>query len=318
MGYERIRFDSIRSLTFYKGEYTNGRRTDPIPQLVCDGDCRGYTPDVVRCTNAGGSGTEVDWECKAELPSYLRLGRVQVGCEGWSKAGDTNVLKGASVSQLREVHTDDIRLSLGSCSLNYRLTALPRDGDHRSTPHKSWLGGEYRLCHFRWVVLIHVSLDDIGSVLFGLVWIAILLFIVVSFLRSCLSSRGVNRTNEPFNRPAGGPGSGRYGSGDAPPPYTPAPGASPPGKPADGSTSQGWRPGVWSGLAAGAIGAQLARSLNNNNNQQPTQRDYDWDRYRQSDRRRGSSPFNDRSSNDRGEGSSTMRTSTGFGGSNVR
>jgi hypothetical protein len=100
MSQSRVRFDSVRSLIFYKDEYTAGRRTDPVPQLACQGECKHYTPDIVRCISIGGSGTDVQWECQAELPSHLRLGRVQVGCEGWSEPGDNYILKGTSTSHM--------------------------------------------------------------------------------------------------------------------------------------------------------------------------------------------------------------------------
>jgi hypothetical protein len=34
-------------------------------------------------------------KCEADLPESLRLGRVQVSCEGWTGPGDSYVLKGA-------------------------------------------------------------------------------------------------------------------------------------------------------------------------------------------------------------------------------
>jgi hypothetical protein len=95
MNPERVKLSSIRSLTFYAGELTTSRRTAPVEQLVCEGaPCRRFQPDVVRCTNAGGTGSDIDWTCKAELPERFRFGRVNVGCEGWSKPGDEYVLKG--------------------------------------------------------------------------------------------------------------------------------------------------------------------------------------------------------------------------------
>jgi len=60
---QKVALDSIRSLTFYKGEYTQGRRTSPIPQLTCVGKpCNVFQPDVVRCVNDGGRGLDVDWK----------------------------------------------------------------------------------------------------------------------------------------------------------------------------------------------------------------------------------------------------------------
>ena len=91
----RIALARIPSLTFYKDSLTTSRRGSPISQLTCIGKpCRLYQPDVVRCTNSGGSGTDVDWKCEADLPESLRLGRVEVSCEGWDGPGDPYVLKG--------------------------------------------------------------------------------------------------------------------------------------------------------------------------------------------------------------------------------
>jgi hypothetical protein len=96
MNSDRVKLSSIRALTFYAGERTAARRTVPVPQLVCAGaPCKRYTPDVVRCENAGGAGADVDWTCRAELPASIRFGRVNVGCEGWARPGDEYVLKGA-------------------------------------------------------------------------------------------------------------------------------------------------------------------------------------------------------------------------------
>jgi hypothetical protein len=61
----RVELAKIPSLTFYGDALTKGRRSDPIPQLTCVGAaCKLYTPEVVRCTNLGGYGTEVDWKVR--------------------------------------------------------------------------------------------------------------------------------------------------------------------------------------------------------------------------------------------------------------
>lgn len=59
----KVALERIPSLTFYKDALTHSKRGDPIPQLTCTGKaCRLYEPDVVRCVNAGGHGTDVDWK----------------------------------------------------------------------------------------------------------------------------------------------------------------------------------------------------------------------------------------------------------------
>ena len=69
----RVALAEIESLTFYGDSLTKARRTSPIPQLKCVGEtCKLYQPEVVRCTNAGGSGTEIDWTVRKYL-SYFHL-----------------------------------------------------------------------------------------------------------------------------------------------------------------------------------------------------------------------------------------------------
>lgn len=63
----RISLSRIPSITFYKDSQTLSRRGQPISQLTCIGHpCKLYTPDVVRCENIGGQGTEVDWKVSAQ------------------------------------------------------------------------------------------------------------------------------------------------------------------------------------------------------------------------------------------------------------
>lgn len=175
--------------------------------------------------------------------------------------------------------------------------------------------------------------------MFTVVWTACLLFILYSFLKSCVRSRttGTQPSGSRPLPPGSGPGSGWFGSGgsggffnsdahDAPPPYSKYPTGSTPGVgPAAGG---GFNPGFWTGAALGGLGTYL---FNRNQRErvytQPAAYDWEHDRlYRASP----SAPFGTGSSfgrrpafssDDRGEGSSnlgSMRRSTGLGGSNVR
>lgn len=59
----KVKLAEIPALTFYKDALTQARRTTPIAQLTCLGKaCKLYQPEVVRCVNLGGSGTDVDWK----------------------------------------------------------------------------------------------------------------------------------------------------------------------------------------------------------------------------------------------------------------
>ena len=92
-------------------------------QLTCIGKpCASFQPEVVQCTNMGDDGSGgVQWrvsvalvishdfkpwaeltgmqlrlQCDTDLPHGLRMGKVEVSCEGWSGPGDMNVLQGES------------------------------------------------------------------------------------------------------------------------------------------------------------------------------------------------------------------------------
>lgn len=63
MSDSRVRLADIPALTLYNDEPTLSRRGQPIPQLVCKGKpCNLFKPDVIRCVNLGGQGTNVDWK----------------------------------------------------------------------------------------------------------------------------------------------------------------------------------------------------------------------------------------------------------------
>ncbi|KAL4066893.1 DUF1183-domain-containing protein [Scleroderma citrinum] len=293
----RIALDSIPALTFYKNALTNARRTSPIAQLVCVGKpCSLYQPEVVRCTNIGGSGVGVDWKCEADLPSSLRFGKVEVSCEGWSGPGDPYVMK-------------------GSCALEYHLIQLPNSLRDDPSPTFNFAVPRF----FR-------DMDAFGMI-FMFVWLVVLALLAFSFIDSCRRRRlrptgNTHRVNPP-SYPRGGAGGGRGGGGDGgggsfpftpsspPPPYSKDPPSS-----GSGGDAQ-WRPGFWTGAALGAF----ANHLWNRRDGQSSPRAYDWERERMgpfqtSQRRRSVPAFS--SYEDRGEGPSSlgaMRTSTGYGGS---
>jgi len=187
----RVELAKIKSLTFYKDSYTAARRTSALPQLVCVGKpCRLFQPEVVRCLSLGGTGTEVDWKCEADLPDTLRFGRVEVSCEGWSKPGDPYVLK-------------------GSCSLEYRLVQIPdslRTSDYPIFSPKNY---------------------DWTSIAFWTFWFAFLALILYSIFLSCCNNRN-SRPSSNTQRPSGGsnhwfPGDYPDNQSGPPPPYRKSP-----------------------------------------------------------------------------------------------
>lgn len=302
----RVQLQKIPALTFYKDALTAARRADAIPQLTCIGKaCRLYQPEAIRCTNVGGSGNDVDWKCETDLPSSLRLGQVRVSCEGWSKPGDSYVLQ-------------------GSCGLEYRLVEIPKTlrDDYVEEP-SSWRSS--------------LNSGKLLSTIFSMLWVALLVFILYNFIRHFLLSREWSGPRRPSTGNRGtGPRPGGSGGGSSwsnrrdhrrspspPPPY------SKDGPSSSQSQGQGGGPGFWTGVAAGGLGTYLY-----NRTTQPApppqQATWDWERPGMArpsgwsarpdpqPSRWGSTPRYD---DNRGEGSSnlgSMRSSVGFGGSQVR
>ncbi|KAH7106614.1 DUF1183-domain-containing protein [Auriculariales sp. MPI-PUGE-AT-0066] len=311
----KVKLSDIRSLTLYAGEKTEARRSSPVQQLKCIGKpCRGYQPDVVRCTNTGGSGVEVDWKCEADLPTSLRMGRVEVGCEGWSRPGDPYVLK-------------------GSCGLEYHLLEVPKA--FRDDKQDSFRSSSMPMTGY---------LNKFFDFVFVFLFIGVALFLAFQIIKSCLSApQRSPRAARPRGGGGGGGGAGGWFTGGAnhrapPPPYSQDP-------PTSSNNAAGWRPGFWTGLGAGGL---LGRYF------QPTPHDpyraerermmrpstWDWERpttnrgwfdaapsraqtaARPQDSPRANNWFGTEShqQEDRGEGSSTgaTRRSTGYGSSRVR
>ncbi|KAG2131329.1 DUF1183-domain-containing protein [Suillus clintonianus] len=277
----RIALESIPGLTFYNNALTAARRTSPIAQLVCVGKACGlYQPDVVRCSNIGGSGTDVDWKCEADLPSSLRFGRVEVSCEGWNGPGDPYVMK-------------------GSCSLEYNLVQLP--GTLRDDSDSTWSHSYAR----PWFS----NLDKSG-IFFMFVWIVVLAVIIYSFIRPFLH-RNASATAPP-SYPGGGQGrSGFPGSyhTSPPPPYTK--------DASSGFTNSGaqWQPGFWTGAALGALGNHLI----NRGPSQAREYDWERERrVPLSSRSRLVPGYDSQDRGEGSSGLGAMRTSAGYGGSSSR
>eukprot|EP01122_Echinamoeba_exundans_P010869 TRINITY_DN4160_c0_g1_i1.p1 TRINITY_DN4160_c0_g1~~TRINITY_DN4160_c0_g1_i1.p1 ORF type:complete len:307 (+),score=41.92 TRINITY_DN4160_c0_g1_i1:107-1027(+) len=117
-----IKLTDVQALTFKAGQYTNARRTSAIPQLECTGGSalsrRDLHPTVVQCVNRGTDGYDVQWACSAELDSRVKLGDIDVSCEGYRDPDDPYVLK-------------------GSCGLRYTLEYTAQ-GKEEASSQSSW------------------------------------------------------------------------------------------------------------------------------------------------------------------------------------
>lgn len=139
----------------------------PIAQLTCKGPgCKVFQPDVVQCTNMGDDGLgNIQWkvrslfqatvyiiltrnmQCDTDLPSSLRLGKVDVSCEGWSAPGDPNILQGMYVSGQKKKKKNLFSLTekletffsciVGSCGLTYNLYKVNKGLEYGEDPYST-------------------------------------------------------------------------------------------------------------------------------------------------------------------------------------
>lgn len=292
-----VLLSKVSALTVRSGKQTASRRVKPVPQLQCVGPahiCKLYAVDVMRCTNEGSDYDEnnVQWSCKASLPEEFKLGATDVSCEGYLSSEDPYVLS-------------------GSCGVEYRLL-LTEKGEARYGSQSSWGYGKY-----------DGGKRNAAETYAGYLFMALFLGVLFIILRGIYRAWRDEARRRPTPRPRGGGGGGFWGGGDDGPPNDPPPPYSPRPKKAtwsSGSRSgtssttraqqEGWRPGFWTGTAAGATAGYLAgRGNQTRTEQQPPRRDTGSSWFGG-----GSRPSGSGSSSS----SSTRHESTGFGGTSRR
>lgn len=301
----------IQVLTLYKGRYTTGRRSSPVPQLQCAGGsagCHAFTPEVVQCQNKGWDGVDVQWECKTDMDNSYRFGRIEVSCEGYNHPSDQYVLT-------------------GSCGLEYTLE-LTEEGRKRSQGG-GWGGSQGGFGGFASNFFNgfsgpkhqqrQSSFPSGGEDSGGLVVVVVLLLIAYGVYKVFLSGNSAQGPN---------PGDGHRGSASGPPPpgfkpdYTSTgyPGANP-GYGFHSDYTQGQYPytggrsnhntgagggGFWTGMGTGGLLGYLF-------GRQRTHHGYGHNYYGHSD----SFPRPSSSSHSSSSSSGT-RTASGFGGTKRR
>ncbi|GAA5854921.1 hypothetical protein JCM9279_000203 [Rhodotorula babjevae] len=264
---QRVPLSSLTALTLHADRPTAARRTSPLPQLTCRGSpCASYQPRIVQCVAVGssGPGSGIEWKCDADLPRGVRFGALEVGCEGWDGPGDAHYV-------LR-----------GSCALEYELvraaTAL-EDDYALGGGGRGGYGGYLGKVPPRLRGYVPRSSAALFNSAFNLVFAALTAYLALSLLaklaRRFFPARrfGAMTGGRTLGGGGGYPGGGggRGGGpgpshGGPPPPYTPTPTPTP--KPApphhDHDGGAPWRPGFWTGAAAGwaanaLLGAGAAR-----------------------------------------------------------
>lgn len=85
-------------------------------------------------------------QCDTDLPASLRLGKVDVSCEGWSAPGDPNILQGMYVSgQKKKKRSLSLTRKLetffscivGSCGLTYNLYKVNKGLEYGEDPYST-------------------------------------------------------------------------------------------------------------------------------------------------------------------------------------
>jgi hypothetical protein len=253
-----VLLSNVKSLTVHANKKTASRRVSPVPQLQCVGPanvCQLYAVDVMRCTNEGSDydAESIQWACKASLPEEFKLGSTDVSCEGYESSDDDYVLK-------------------GSCGVEYRLL-LTKQGEEKygRKSADSW-GGQSS-----------GTSEQIASYVFMAIFFGVLFIILRSLYRAW--QRDGRRPNG--GRLGGGGGWGGGPDDDDPPPpyddysyrppkertYTPRTNTGTRATSSRaGNNQQGWRPGFWTGTAAGAAAGYLAGNRNQARTQPETTR----------------------------------------------
>lgn len=203
----------------------------------------------MRCKNSGSDYDEdsIQWTCTASLPEDFKLGSTDVICEGYDYPEDPYILK-------------------GSCGVEYRLILTDKGKEKHGNGRGGWFGDDDGDSHGGPKTMG----ERVAAALFWMLFIGVVGWMVYSaFVRRAQGPAGGVAGG---NRPGWG-GGGGWGGGynddnnndDPPPPYYPSnPGKQQPGY---GST-QGWRPGFWSGAAGGAAAAWAAGRMGNNRGNQ--------------------------------------------------
>ncbi|KAI5365021.1 Putative store-operated calcium entry-associated regulatory factor [Septoria linicola] len=265
---DAVLLSTVKALTLRDGATTTHRRVSALPQLTCvGGNAKGlYTVDRMRCTNSGHEYDveDIQWTCKADLPKEFKLGGTDVICEGYDSPEDPYVLK-------------------GSCAVQYRLILTKAGEERYGVPKSNWFGGSERVKPVDQGDRSE-SGDTIATYIFWLFFLGVLGVIIWSVWTGGGNQNGGRR--RPGPRGGGGAGYGGFDddNNDPPPPYTPrAPRPKSTRSAPTSSTSDGgnaWRPGFWSGTAAGAAGAYAANQWANRNNrtqyQQPQAGPSNW------------------------------------------
>ena len=195
--HSKVLLKEVTAITLSQGQYTTGRRSSPVPQMVCTGgNARGkYDIENMLCFNKGYDGRDVVWQCEAAgIPTAFKLGRVQVSCEGYEYPDDPYVLE-------------------GSCGVEYSLewTEEGKRNGYASSSYSS-------------------SSSSSSSSSGGTSWFSYLIFGLIAYFiySACTGPRNAPSRDGRRGGAGGRHDGGRGGGGGNPPPYGGGDGGTPP------------------------------------------------------------------------------------------
>ncbi|KAK0769807.1 hypothetical protein LTR02_011488 [Friedmanniomyces endolithicus] len=216
----------------------------------------------MRCKNVGSDyeTEDIQWTCSASLPDDFKLGSTDVICEGYDGPDDPYVLK-------------------GSCGVEYRLV-LTDAGEQK-----------YGRNAFERVYRQPSGRNAAGALFSLLFWGVFIAVICIFVYKTCVARAAThpppgNDSHLGWN--GDGSGGGDDGGDDGqPPPYHPqapkpkADHRANSGRPDSQDQQRGrdgqWRPGFWSGAAAGAAATYAGNALSNTLNANRTNRTRGYD-----------------------------------------
>ncbi|XP_028392213.1 store-operated calcium entry-associated regulatory factor-like isoform X1 [Dendronephthya gigantea] len=199
VGSDRVQIRNVEVLTLYQGKMTTGRRSTPVLQLRCSGGsagCSAFVPQVVQCYNRGWDGYDAQWECKTDMDSKYRFGKIDVSCEGYDYPDDPYILR-------------------GSCGLEYTIE-LTEEGNAKKQGWSNYHGYDNYQGGYR---KRYNSSSGFGELVMFIA-IAVIFYMV---FKTCTSNPHIDTetTAPPYNQDPNN--MGRPGPSAPPPPYGPDP-----------------------------------------------------------------------------------------------
>ncbi|KAI2804583.1 Store-operated calcium entry-associated regulatory factor [Blomia tropicalis] len=282
---DRVRLEKVQTLTLNADQWTTGRRSSPLKQLKCIGGyCSRARVTNAQCYNRGFDGRDVQWECKAEMPTNYKFGKIEVICEGYD-------------------HPDDEYVLVGSCGLEYTIEETGSGGAG---------GYSFGSSQYYQAAKQHINKSDYS------IWPIVMLVAMIALIYfTCLRD-----THQSTSRSSGSSyPSDDYPDASAPPPpgfrssfydsnsYGSSCGG---GQSSSSTRSSSSGPGFYSGMAAGGLLGYLFGSSGSNTYSRPRP---STSLFGNSDRGYYSGPS---TSSGYTSGESETRTTSGFGGTRRR